>query len=337
MCMDGRGKEKIRAWLTLIHARPIELRGNANDQMQSFLDRVKGLGLGVSLLFDTDCRCWSDTADPDTDDHTPQLPSKGELQMRVQKLKESLHISPQKMREIEQSTRDQSHSLLWHSVRRYRISASHFGAICRRLPTTPPQSLVLQILHPKQFSSAATEWGIHHEGIALKKYCELQHQSGHYGLYYSKSGFVINENYPFLGASPDAVVHDPNSKHSFGLAEVKCPYSYRHVHPVEAAESTNFCCRIEVDDANKKHLKLKETHVYYSQIQGQMAITERSWCDFIVYTEKGVSVERIPFNTEFWNNTLLPKLIDFFDNCLAPEIVSPVHTLGIPVRNLHDM
>ena len=81
------------------------------------------------------------------------------------------------MREIEQNTRDQSRTPLWHSVRLYRLSASHFGAIRRRLPTTPPQSLVLQILHPKSFSSPATDWGISHEDIALKQYCDLQHQS----------------------------------------------------------------------------------------------------------------------------------------------------------------
>lgn len=68
-----------------------------------------------------------------------------------------------------------------------------------------------------------------------------------------------------------------------------------------------------------------------------MAITERSWCDFVIYTEKGVSVERVRFDAEFWKNKLLPKLIDFFDNCLGSEIVSPVHALGIPVRNLCDM
>lgn len=94
---------------------------------------------------------------------------------------------------------------------------------------------------------------------------------------------------------------------------------------------------VEVNSSGEQHLKLKPTHIYYSQIQGQMAITERSWCDFVIYTEKGISVERIPFDAEFWNNKLLPKLIDFFDNCLAPEIVSPVNALGIPVRNLCDM
>ena len=25
----------------------------------------------------------------------------------------------------------------------------------------------------------------------------------------------------------------------------------------------------------------------------------------------------------------------FFDNCLGPEIVSPLHALGLPLRNLH--
>ena len=68
-----------------------------------------------------------------------------------------------------------------------------------------------------------------------------------------------------------------------------------------------------------------------------MALTEREWCDFIVYTEIGISVERIKFDSDFWNSHLLPKLSTFFDNSLAPEIVSPVHVLGLPVRNLETM
>ena len=221
------GQEQKREFqsLTDFDPRPSELRGNATDQMHSFLQKVKGKALGVSLLFDSDCRCWSTTSGCTANALSPQLPSKEELKERVDRLKDSLNMPTQKMREIEQNTRDQSHSSLWHSVRRYRISASHFGAICRRLPTTPPQSLVLQILQPKKFSSAATDWGIRHEEIALKKYCDQQHQCGHHGLYYCKSGFVISKDHPFLGASPDAVVHDPTSINQFGLAEVKSPYS----------------------------------------------------------------------------------------------------------------
>ena len=239
------------------------------------------------------------------------------------------------MREIEQNTRDQSKSALWYSVRRYGLTALHFGEIYRRRPTTLPQSLVLRILEPRKFFSEATDYGTRNEERALKKYLSYQHSKGHSSLYYSKSGFVISEDYPFLGASPDAVVHDPSSDIEFGLAEVKFPYSYRHLTPDEAATAGDFNSTLEVDSDGKATLKLKHTHPYYSQVQGQMGITERKWCDFIIYTEKGISIERIPFDSNFWILELLPKLTDFYDNCLAPEILCPVHYLGIPIRNLH--
>ena len=65
-----------------------------------------------------------------------------------------------------------------------------------------------------------------------------------------------------------------------------------------------------------------------------MSITEKAWCDFVVYTTKGIAVERIAFDSLFWKHELLPKLVDFFDNCVAPEIVSPIHVLGMQVRDL---
>ena len=68
-----------------------------------------------------------------------------------------------------------------------------------------------------------------------------------------------------------------------------------------------------------------------------MAITERTWCDFVIFTEKDISIERIRFDSEFWTIELLPKLILFYDNCLAPEVVCPIHVLGMPVRNLQNM
>ena len=65
-----------------------------------------------------------------------------------------------------------------------------------------------------------------------------------------------------------------------------------------------------------------------------MGITGRLWCDFIVYTTKGLSVERIDSDRHFWEDDLLSKLTLFYNNCVAPEIVSPVHALGLPVRDL---
>ena len=53
-----------------------------------------------------------------------------------------------------------------------------------------------------------------------------------------------------------------------------------------------------------------------------------------MYTPKGINVQRIKFDKTDWEKSLLPKLEAFYDNCLAPEIASPVHGLGLPFRNL---
>ena len=55
-----------------------------------------------------------------------------------------------------------------------------------------------------------------------------------------------------------------------------------------------------------------------------------------IYNEKGLNVQHIPYDHDFWLNKLLPKLVSFYDNCVAPEIVSPLHPLGIPLRNLSE-
>ena len=77
-------------------------------------------------------------------------------------------------------------------------------------------------------------------------------------------------------------------------------------------------------------------NAYFAQVQGQMALSGRAWCDFVVFTHKGIHVERIKYDHGYWTTKLLPKLKQFFDNCFAPELVSPVHALGLPVRDLSN-
>ena len=118
-----------------------------------------------------------------------------------------------------------------------------------------------------------------------------------------------------------------NSNHAFRFLEVKCPYSYKDRTPKEACEDSKFCCKF---DPSTAQLRLKESHNYFSQVQGQMG---RPWCDFVVYTKQGISVQRIKFDKQFWDE-LVPKLESFYNNCVVPEIVSPLHPLGLPLRNL---
>ena len=141
-------------------------------------------------------------------------------------------------------------------------TASYFGEVRRRLPTTPPESLVLRILGVKTFSySPATEWGKQHEEVALTQYEQRQHESGHDNLYYTKSGFIISEEHPFLGASPDAVVFDPTNTEKFGLAEVKWPYAHRNVTPIQASTNKDFCSVLTRTDDGNEHLTLRRNHI----------------------------------------------------------------------------
>lgn len=105
------------------------------------------------------------------------------------------------------------------------------------------------------------------------------------------SGLVISMDAPYLGASPDGKVIDPGCSDPIGLSEVKCPETKYLVNPLDACSDRSF---VMEEVAGK--LKLKRTHKYYVQVQGLMGVTGAKWCDFVVYTNKTISIERIPFD-----------------------------------------
>ena len=191
---------------------------------------------------------------------------------------------------------------------------------------------MLTILGVEKPHGKALQYGMEMEKVALEEYVKHQKHNGHDYLFASPSGLVVSQTHPYLGATPDACVHDPSVQDEpFGFAEIKCSYKYQDTTPDDAALNSDFMLRKDVDGS----LKLKRNHVYYSQIQGQMAIGERKWCDFVMYTNKGISIERIPFNSTFWESELLPKLTEFYTVCVAPEIVCPQHPVGLPICDLH--
>ena len=127
-----------------------------------------------------------------------------------------------------------------------------------------------------------------------------------------KSGLVISPDSPYLGASPDAKVIDPGCSDPFGLSEVKCPETKYLVTPLDACSDSNIFME-EVDGKPK----LKRTHKYYSQVQGLMGVTGAKWCDFVVYTSKGMSIERISFDPQFWNELKGMLTMYYFKHFLA--------------------
>ena len=325
------GKEKKRSYVPIeeFDPRPQAYRGTASNNMSVLLDKVKGKGLCVSLLLDPSTAYW------DTDPSTlpPVLPKIEELKETIAHFKQSQRLTPQQIDELERATRDQRLSPAWFSARRHRLTASKFGEILHRRNTTSPDKLVERILHPKSFKSVQTDWGIEHESVALQKYVEFQHSTGDPNLSVCPSGFIVCSDYPFLGASPDGAVFSPALPDPHGYLEIKCPYNQRNMTPLDACTSAEFCCELGEDG----QMKLRRSHHYYAQVQGQMAIGKRNWCDFVIYTQKNIAVERITFDSSYWSNELQPKLVDFYDNILAPEIVSPIHCLGLPIRDLSKM
>ena len=108
--------------------------------------------------------------------------------------------------------------------------------------------------------------------------------------------------YYWLGASPDGKVKDLSSKQPNGILEIKCPYSKREVEPEEACKDPAFYCEM-----NDSKICLKPTHAYYHQVQLQFYVGSDlySWCDFCVFTSKGLEMGRY-IDASLYCDTLRP-------------------------------
>ena len=101
---------------------------------------------------------------------------------------------------------------------------------------------------------------------------------------------------------------DPN----MGFAHLKCPHSKFHVTSLEACSDPNFF----MEKISDTQCRLKRDHAYYGQVQGQMGVTGAKWCDFIVYTSKGIYIERIAFDPVYWGNLKNELLRYYFEHFL---------------------
>ena len=90
-------------------------------------------------------------------------------------------------------------------------------------------------------------------------------------------GLVIDNEYPCLGASPDAKFHC--SCCNYGVVEIKCPYSLRYsmLSQVIHDKEKEFYITYESD-----MYTLNKKHQYFTQVRLGIRVTETNVCNFVV-------------------------------------------------------
>jgi len=148
----------------------------------------------------------------------------------------------------------------WHQLRLGKVTASRVADILARTKTGPSASrqnylieLALQRttgIIQESYSNAAMEWGTQTEPQARVAY-EVRTNN-----FVDQLAFVDHPSIDWFGCSPDGLVSDR------GLVEIKCPNSTTHW---------------EYFKFNRPPQK------YVIQMQAQMAVTGKDWCDFVSF------------------------------------------------------
>lgn len=115
---------------------------------------------------------------------------------------------------------------------------------------------------------------------------------------------------PYLGASPDGLVSNDS------VIEVKCPYTGRY-EQIVPGKHFSF-----LEFNGKGEIVLKHNSKYYFQIQGQLYISTRKYCYFVVFTFKDLFVQKIELDQQYCEGSLLPKLELFYVQQFRPFLSS---------------
>lgn len=137
------------------------------------------------------------------------------------------------------------------------------------------------------WTSPAMQWGTDNEPIAKLAYMAET------GNEVEDATFVEHEIL-LAGASPDGYIGED------GLIEIKCPNTATHLETLQ---------------------KQKVPRQYMAQIQGQMWITGRKWCDFVSFDPRlpanaQLFITRVEGDMEFINE-LEEEIINFLDEVAA--------------------
>lgn len=222
---------------------------------------------------------------------------------------------------IESKTKDQSSCMPWYRFRTGRVTASVFKKVCRTSVLSPSIPTIMGICYPERgiFHSKPTNYGKINESVARESYADGMRQI-HTNFIIKLSGLVINNDYPFCGASPDAITTCDCC--GTGTVEIKCPWLLRN-GAFNAYLKRRECPFVEtILDNGLLDYEFKEDHEYYYQVQMLIFVTNSDFCDFVVWQPppSAAIVKRVFKNEPFWQEKYA-KASDIFQKVLLPELL----------------
>ncbi|KAK3920058.1 hypothetical protein KUF71_009345 [Frankliniella fusca] len=232
------------------------------------------------------------------------------LQKKIEKFKKRLTENLQrseKLKSLSQWTKE------WLSERKNLLTASNFGEVCKRNPTTSCRRFVFDKMYNEKKNNKTKQMkhGLKNESIAKD-----QLRSEGYDI--KECGLFIDEEMPFLGASPNGLIGNDS------IVEITCPFTaYESQSTLQAIENKQIPYLEIKNQGNVKQVKLKRDSARYYQIQGQLHITKRQKCYFVVFTKHWKHVEEIERDDEFWENHMRNQLKSFYEEALLPEMALP--------------
>ena len=228
----------------------------------------------------------------------------------------NINITTEEVKIIEENTRNQSKSSLWFKYRAGRITASQFKFVCRTSLEKPSLTVLKSICYPEKvlFHSKATSYGLKYEKTAIKAY-EDHIKCQHENFILSTCGLIISIGHPELGASPDGLISCDCC--GLGCLEVKCPYLLNSDVTLQDFATKRHTCLISLNGK----LVLDRKHCYFYQVQLQMFVTKRKFCDFVIWSRNYLFIERIYYDDNFCLENV-SKVLNFHKYVIKPELLS---------------
>ncbi|CAH1710462.1 unnamed protein product [Aphis gossypii] len=232
----------------------------------------------------------------------------------------NLAVTDEQRARIERDTVGQKNNDLWKQYKSQRLTASYFGRVCKLRSVDSRPKCVENILYDSFLGDRNTRYGINNEENARQQVGKTLGKQIHL------SGLFIHKTLHYLGASPDGLVDEVDGD---SILEITCPSSIQEYTPREAFENGKLKFMTE---NNEGQLVLKEEDKRYYQVQGELNISEKTYCYFVVWTPKGFIMDKIQRDESFWNDKIEPRVTEFYMNSLLPEMIDSRRARDLPIR-----